>query len=445
METNGKKENILTSWKEIAAYLDRDVRTCVRWEQRYGLPVHRLDRDTKAKVFAYKDQIDTWLAERSAAAGSAPAGARPRLRLPLLPAVILGVAGLAGLAVAGYVLFLRRGGPADFHIRGSVLEIVDRRGRALWPFETGLADLLPEESYREHFQSKRTADDYTSVWPYLIIRDIDRDSRAEVLFSTQTRSEVGEGTLICFDGRGRERWRFQAGRDLTFGGWPFRRQYRIYAVDVDDYDGDGEPEVLVVSHQKPDWPCQTVLLDAAGRTEGEYWNAGYFMDAAAGDLDGDGVKELVLSGVNNEYRRGCVAVFEPGGLQGASPQSDPAFRPAELGEGRQSAYILFPKTDFHAAGRYQGDPVNSFWIHPDGDGLTAVTSETQIYFDLDRTLACREVTLSHTFQNLREAALREGKVRSLPDADYKKSLAEAILYFRGGTWSGEPAGALTAK
>ena len=31
----------LDSWKEIAAYLKRDVTTVQRWEKREGMPVHR--------------------------------------------------------------------------------------------------------------------------------------------------------------------------------------------------------------------------------------------------------------------------------------------------------------------------------------------------------------------------------------------------------------------
>ena len=34
-------EDRLDSWKEIAAYLDRDVTTVQRWERREGMPVHR--------------------------------------------------------------------------------------------------------------------------------------------------------------------------------------------------------------------------------------------------------------------------------------------------------------------------------------------------------------------------------------------------------------------
>ncbi len=52
---------VLQSWKEISAYLGRDVRTCRRWEENIGLPVHRLNGSPKARVLAYKDEIDRWL------------------------------------------------------------------------------------------------------------------------------------------------------------------------------------------------------------------------------------------------------------------------------------------------------------------------------------------------------------------------------------------------
>jgi tetratricopeptide (TPR) repeat protein len=52
---------VLQSWKDISAYLGRDVRTCRRWEEHLGLPVHRLNGSPKARVLAYKDEIDRWL------------------------------------------------------------------------------------------------------------------------------------------------------------------------------------------------------------------------------------------------------------------------------------------------------------------------------------------------------------------------------------------------
>ncbi|HEY2545063.1 MAG TPA: hypothetical protein VGI46_03265, partial [Candidatus Acidoferrum sp.] len=50
----------LESWKEIAAYLGRDVTTVRRWEKREGLPVHRLQHGKLGSIYAYTTELDAW-------------------------------------------------------------------------------------------------------------------------------------------------------------------------------------------------------------------------------------------------------------------------------------------------------------------------------------------------------------------------------------------------
>ncbi len=57
----------LESWKEIAAYLKRDVTTVQRWEKREGLPVHRHLHDKSGSVFALKSELDRWRRARTRA------------------------------------------------------------------------------------------------------------------------------------------------------------------------------------------------------------------------------------------------------------------------------------------------------------------------------------------------------------------------------------------
>jgi Tol biopolymer transport system component len=52
----------LDSWKEIATYLNRDIRTVIRWERERGLPVRRVPGVKRQAVFAYQHEIDAWLA-----------------------------------------------------------------------------------------------------------------------------------------------------------------------------------------------------------------------------------------------------------------------------------------------------------------------------------------------------------------------------------------------
>jgi TolB-like protein/Flp pilus assembly protein TadD len=53
-------EERLDSWKEIAAYLHRDVTTVQRWEKREGMPVHRHLHDRMGSVYAFSSELDAW-------------------------------------------------------------------------------------------------------------------------------------------------------------------------------------------------------------------------------------------------------------------------------------------------------------------------------------------------------------------------------------------------
>ncbi len=55
----------LDSWKEIAAYLKRDVTTVQRWEKREGMPVHRHQHDRMGSVYAYRSELDRWSRSRN--------------------------------------------------------------------------------------------------------------------------------------------------------------------------------------------------------------------------------------------------------------------------------------------------------------------------------------------------------------------------------------------
>jgi len=52
---------VLTSWKEIAGYLGRGVRTVQRYEARFGLPIRRPAGTDRSGVMAVSDELDQWL------------------------------------------------------------------------------------------------------------------------------------------------------------------------------------------------------------------------------------------------------------------------------------------------------------------------------------------------------------------------------------------------
>ena len=50
----------LDSWKEIASYFKREVRTVQLWEKKEGLPVHRHFHKQLGSVFAFRSEIEQW-------------------------------------------------------------------------------------------------------------------------------------------------------------------------------------------------------------------------------------------------------------------------------------------------------------------------------------------------------------------------------------------------
>ena len=61
ISTVNTSTEVLNSWKEIATYLDRGVRTVQRWETELGLPVRRPRGRGRSAVIAMRSEIDLWL------------------------------------------------------------------------------------------------------------------------------------------------------------------------------------------------------------------------------------------------------------------------------------------------------------------------------------------------------------------------------------------------
>lgn len=105
------------------------------------------------------------------------------------------------------------------------------------------------------------------------IADLDRDGKLEIVIGN-----YGSGTILAFDHGGRVLWSAATGT--------------IYAVSVDDADGDGTPEIYAA-----DWEGAVHSLTPVGRLR---WTVRVgapmtsYNGLAIADLDRDGVKEIIV-------------------------------------------------------------------------------------------------------------------------------------------------------
>lgn len=66
MENNAHNDQVLSSWKEIAAFFGKGVRTVQRWEHELQLPVRRPHGSDKKIVLARTADLARWMGKQPA-------------------------------------------------------------------------------------------------------------------------------------------------------------------------------------------------------------------------------------------------------------------------------------------------------------------------------------------------------------------------------------------
>jgi hypothetical protein len=117
-KTDKNAGELLNSWKEIAAYLKRGVRTLQRWERELDLPVRRSNQRRHSTVMAFKSELDQWLSKVCALALSSQT-AVPVLQLPALERRLQQLAAETEM-VQSQIRRLQNGGAEAVENRGSV-------------------------------------------------------------------------------------------------------------------------------------------------------------------------------------------------------------------------------------------------------------------------------------------------------------------------------------
>jgi len=142
---NLEQEGRLDSWKEIAAFLRRGVRTVQRWEATEGLPVHRHQHAKLGSVYALKSEVAAWWESRSAKRQATPAAPRPATR----PAAAARAAGSDRRSRMLVLPFVNLSGDAkqDYLSDGMTEEMINRLAR-LDPARLGVIARTTALSYK---------------------------------------------------------------------------------------------------------------------------------------------------------------------------------------------------------------------------------------------------------------------------------------------------------
>jgi len=355
-----------------------------------------------------------------------------------LKRIILWLIPLAAIIVATAILLIRSspGQPADFKIKGSTLIILDEKGKELWDFDTELENLCPEKEYRERLQFRRPTGSGRPSLPQLVIRDINQDGKSEVLLAPRTNDEHNEPGLFCLSWRGKSLWHYRPGAERQFGAHVYSSEYRIYGFELYDINNDGSLEVFILTAHRYQSPSGLSVLDCRGKVLGEFVNWGRLHDIACLDINADGKKEILVAGLNDEYRTGSLAIFDASDIRGSSPQTE-SIACKTCGAGSEKYYLIFPRTDVDKILAPHKEGIECMDIQPNGR-IQLLTGVSNIFYILDSQLRLLDIQGSDTFW-LRHRELRAaGKISSELNDAYYENLKKGVLYWDGTQWTSTP-------
>jgi hypothetical protein len=390
----------LDSWKEIADYLRREVRTVQRWEKEKGLPVNRVPGGTRHAVFAYAGEIDTWLGGQATPLEESNNHLQSILSVAPVWGVVLVFA--LGFVALGFWRTNRPGPVGRVSFSGNALVAWDAEGRTVWkyPFPATLKNLTA-------FETERIAR----------IADLDGDGRREVLvvpsFELGSPQGAGSETIYCLSHDGKLLWTYQPTLALQFerryaGPWE-------YSDLVIAPGARGKSIWAAFVHQT--WsPSILVRLDPHGQPALKFVNAGWITKLAYLTHASDSY--ILAGGINNEYDAGFLAVLKAEQPPATFPPLTPGTPPcAGCPDGRPLRYFLFPRSELN---RVEHAPANLVRvIHVSSGGVEVRTEEVpesptspNVYgiYELSENLGIKNVSVTSAYWDLHRKLEDEGRI-----------------------------------
>lgn len=285
----------LSSWKEIATHLRREVRTVVRWEKERGLPVHRVPGGQGRSVFAFTDELDRWAAGESSK--DVQASSSSSLRIPPRVAVVAGMMIVIAIA-AGLARAWSHQEIVEIKILERSIEALDQDGEPRWTFDAN-ANLYPI---------------FGRVSQVL---DLTGDGHPEGLVTVAAAPrphEPSTGLLYAFDEHGQVLWHRSLDDRLIYAADDFDPPWQ--PDDLMTFTNGGERFIAWSVHHTTWWPSMLAVFDAKGSRIGTFASAGWIRSSSP-SVDG---RHLITAGFSNSRNGAAFAILDARNPSGSTPE-----------------------------------------------------------------------------------------------------------------------------
>jgi hypothetical protein len=394
----------LDSWKEIAEYLGRDVRTAARWEAE-GLPLHRVPGGRGRSVFAFTSEIDAWMAGKgigpdspvAANAEPEPAPSARRSALPPRLVILAGCFSATAVILIGAAVMPR----SDMAPPGGAAVRVDTTEESVSiAGESGPARVI------HRFASSRgvAIQNHPSA-----LADLDGDGIQEILagisYYIEPDRSIRSGELLNLSPGGEVRWRFGFGDVLTFGDGRVNGPWAL----ADWQAGPTIPaKFAVAGHDYTWWASIAAVLDDRGRRLGSFVNPGWVESVIWLDKD-----RVAFAGFNNPRNAAMLAIVDANAADGQAPGTAATpFACASCPARPPLFYATFPRSELNllTAARF-----NRARVAVVGDRIHVTTAEIQTpsataIYEFDRALRLVRARYSGSYWDAHRRFEIEGRL-----------------------------------
>lgn len=449
----------LDGWKVISKYLDRDIRTCQRWEKELGLPVYRINKlSFRSKVFSYKSQIDYWLKGSFKYQNDKKRfhSQKTRIILVFLLTIIL---------VSSFVIFslfilkkkvvIQPASPQDpnpvqWVLKGKYLAFYDLKDKFLWSVKIDSPANLREYYYEDKINAEK------GKWMKSLNRskvdfsDIDKDGKNEVLCFLK-HEDPRDRCIALFDNDSQMIWFKSIEFNQEYEGGRIVNDYVIMQLEFEDIDEDSEEEILALWRHERRFPGIFVIYNKEGNELLKYCHTGHLQFFMTHVIEGNH-KEIYLGGTNNLLGGDAIlSVLDCRQLKsGLAPPYD---IPEDLAGKREDLWIYIPKSLQLASQKYYlrfrhnefSRIMGAKWIsvteiHAGKNEINVKINyyfDYSLYFSFDSNFNLRYVRPGANLERKYRKLFKEGLINT-PIENFIQQCEKDVLFWSGKRWTEKP-------
>jgi hypothetical protein len=428
----------LDSWKEIAEYLGRDVRTATRWEAQ-GLPLHRVPGGKGTSVFAYTHEIDAWMAgPRSRASGALPPAPPPAAPSSVEPGPppAMRRAGPAAIAAVAALALMATGAAAVARLAPAPLDPATLRAVATQT-EVHVADASGTSRSIHYFKPGAQLISIAGAR----LEDLDRDGVQEVLlavsnYTNQEARSIEGGEVLAMETTGGVRWRFAFDDAVSFASREFAGPWAF--VDLQVRRSAAPSLVAVAAHDFVWWGALVAVLDNNGHRKGTFVNPGWIESVLWLESN-----RLAIGGFNNLRDEAVLALLDAEHLDGQAPGgAGTPYACTTCPPGSPLFYATFARSELNrvTASRFNRGRVSTL-----NDRILLTTSETgteysevNAIYEFDRDLRLLTARYSDRYWDEHRRLELEGRISHTREACPDRDGPAAIHVWSGTEWTRIP-------